>query len=86
MATIRELTPYQRFKKALEQKAPDTTITYNKALKSYTEYHKLQSPNQLIRQDATEKEYRDAIIQFIDYLKDEGKSYSTINKAFWAIH
>lgn len=75
-------SPYENFMRALDNKSLDTKQTYIKEFNRFKIYCQ-QEPHVLVQQQKVDLENR--IRAFLDNLKQVGLSYSTINKAYWAV-
>lgn len=73
---------YNNFVRALENKSVETRRTYIESFKPFPDFVQL-SPGTIISLE--QKTLQHKIRDFLDALKVQGRSYSTINKAYWAI-
>lgn len=74
---------YANFLAALDEKSPETKRTYEESFRMFLTYNETKNPDKLIEPEA--KELQQKIRSFMAELKQKGLSYSTINKAYWAI-
>jgi len=74
---------YENFIAALEQKSPETKRTYAESFKHYLKFNETEDAENLLKFE--QKDLQQKIRDFMQDLKESNLSYSSINKAYWAV-